>query len=192
MVTCRIRRRRRAEHHAPDVPATSTRAGRSSRAIASSTHQANRPPKGVNRSGAEFMCAQGRGLRRSVRPSPCARAWRVTAVRIPMNEACWLAINGVNRSTRGDLSTGHRRVRGHPELPGDHRHSRLALAAGTTALSRRYCLIAITRSISWKASRRRSRGTTRSSLIYSMNPIPTTPTRPRRGGAGAMAGRAAE
>lgn len=62
--------------------------------------------KGVNRSGAEFMCAQGRGIFDGPSDSISVRAiaqWRVTAVRIPMNEACWLAINGVNPKYSGTI-----------------------------------------------------------------------------------------
>jgi len=47
---------------------------------------------GVNRSGTEFMCVQGHGIFDG--PSDQAsvsamKSWGVTAVRIPLNEACW-------------------------------------------------------------------------------------------------------
>jgi endoglucanase len=54
---------------------------------------------GVNRSGAEYACAQGWGFfdgpvdDRSIR---AMTAWKIDAVRIPLNEDCWLGINGVN------------------------------------------------------------------------------------------------
>jgi hypothetical protein len=59
----------------------------------------NRPVilRGVNRSGTEYACIQGWGFFDG--PSDLASVqaiagWRANAVRIPMNEACWLAING--------------------------------------------------------------------------------------------------
>lgn len=60
--------------------------------------------RGVNRSGMEFMCAQGRGIFDGPSDSSSVRAiaqWRVNVVRVPLNEACWLAINGVNPSYAG-------------------------------------------------------------------------------------------
>jgi hypothetical protein len=60
--------------------------------------------RGVNRSGAEFMCAQGRGIFDGPSDSASVRAialWKANAVRIPLNEACWLAINGVNSKYAG-------------------------------------------------------------------------------------------
>jgi endoglucanase len=54
---------------------------------------------GVNRAGTEYACAQGWGIFDG--PSDQASisamaAWHVHAVRIPLNEDCWLGINGVN------------------------------------------------------------------------------------------------
>ncbi len=52
---------------------------------------------GVNRSGAEYVCIQGRGFidgpadRRAI---AAMTSWRINAVRIPLNEDCWLGING--------------------------------------------------------------------------------------------------
>ncbi|HEY0805463.1 MAG TPA: cellulose binding domain-containing protein, partial [Pseudonocardiaceae bacterium] len=49
---------------------------------------------GVNRSGAEFACVQGNGIwdgpvdQTSV---TAIKSWHVTAVRVPLNEACWNA-----------------------------------------------------------------------------------------------------
>src|SRR5215207_757626 len=53
---------------------------------------------GVNRAGTEYACIQGWGIFDG--PSDAASiqaivAWRANAVRIPLNEDCWLGINGV-------------------------------------------------------------------------------------------------
>ena len=60
---------------------------------------ANRPIilRGVNRSGTEYACIQGWGFFDG--PSDLASvqaiaAWGANAVRIPLNEGCWLGING--------------------------------------------------------------------------------------------------
>lgn len=66
---------------------------------------------GVNRSGSEFMCITG-GSPGSLGwgifdgPTDLASAqaiasWHATAVRIPLNEDCWLGINGVSSSYGG-------------------------------------------------------------------------------------------
>ena len=54
---------------------------------------------GVNRSGTEYACIQGWGLFDG--PSDAASvaamaSWHINAVRVPLNEDCWLNINGVN------------------------------------------------------------------------------------------------
>ena len=59
---------------------------------------------GVNRSGTEYACAQGWGIFDG--PSDAASvatiaSWHANAVRIPLNEDCWLAINGVNAAYSG-------------------------------------------------------------------------------------------
>ena len=59
---------------------------------------------GVNRSGSEYACAQGWGLFDG--PTDDASiaamaAWNIDAVRVPLNEDCWLGINGVNASYAG-------------------------------------------------------------------------------------------
>ena len=52
---------------------------------------------GVNRSGAEYACVQGHDPlagpsgRRAI---AAMTAWRINAVRLPLNEHCWLGING--------------------------------------------------------------------------------------------------
>lgn len=53
---------------------------------------------GVNRSGLEYACVQGWGF--SDGPTDAAsiaamKTWGVDAVRVPLNESCWLGINGV-------------------------------------------------------------------------------------------------
>jgi hypothetical protein len=59
---------------------------------------------GVNRSGTEYACAQGWGIfdgpsdRRSIK---AIRSWHVHAVRVPLNEDCWLEINGVSAEFGG-------------------------------------------------------------------------------------------
>ena len=59
---------------------------------------------GVDRSGAEYACAQGWGIFDG--PSDTASvsaiaSWHVDAVRVPLNEDCWLNINGVNAAYGG-------------------------------------------------------------------------------------------
>jgi endoglucanase len=54
--------------------------------------------RGVNRAGTEFMCVSGDAIFDG--PSDDAslqaiRTWEANAIRIPLNEDCWLAINGV-------------------------------------------------------------------------------------------------
>lgn len=53
---------------------------------------------GVDRSGAEYACVQGWALidgPTDKRAIDAMRSWRINAVRIPLNEDCWLGINGV-------------------------------------------------------------------------------------------------
>jgi endoglucanase len=59
---------------------------------------------GVDRSGTEYMCVQGNGIFDG--PSDQAsisamKAWGVTAVRVPLNEACWNAESYVNSAYAG-------------------------------------------------------------------------------------------
>jgi len=59
---------------------------------------------GVNRSGAEYACVQGWGLFDG--PVDAAsiaamRSWGIDAVRVPLNEDCWLGINGVKPQYAG-------------------------------------------------------------------------------------------
>src|SRR6058998_1768775 len=60
--------------------------------------------KGVNRSGTEYACAQGWGFFDGPSDSASVAAiasWKANAVRVPLNETCWLAINGVNPAYSG-------------------------------------------------------------------------------------------
>jgi hypothetical protein len=60
--------------------------------------------RGVNRSGTEYACAQGWGLFDGPSDSASVRAiaaWTATAVRVPLNETCWLGINGVKPELSG-------------------------------------------------------------------------------------------
>jgi hypothetical protein len=59
---------------------------------------------GVDRSGAEYACVQGWGLMDG--PSDATSiaaiaAWHANAVRVPLNEDCWLGINGVPAAYAG-------------------------------------------------------------------------------------------
>ena len=51
---------------------------------------------GVNRSGAEYMCTTGSGIFDGPTSVAAMATWHVHVVRIPLNEDCWLGINGVN------------------------------------------------------------------------------------------------
>ncbi len=60
--------------------------------------------RGVNRSGSEYACYQGWGFFDG--PSDDASvaaiaAWGVNVVRVPLNEDCWLGINGINPAYSG-------------------------------------------------------------------------------------------
>jgi hypothetical protein len=61
--------------------------------------------RGVNRSGAEYACAEGWGFFDGPTDDPASiaamKSWHVNAVRLPMNEDCWLGINGVNAAYSG-------------------------------------------------------------------------------------------
>ncbi|MEV7241870.1 cellulose binding domain-containing protein [Streptomyces sp. NPDC093248] len=54
---------------------------------------------GVNRSGGEFMCVQGRGIWDGPVDDAAIAAiagWKADAVRIPLNEECWLGLSNVD------------------------------------------------------------------------------------------------
>ena len=60
--------------------------------------------RGVNRSGTEYACIQGWGIFDGPSSEASVRAiasWHVNFVRVPLNEDCWLGINGVNRAFGG-------------------------------------------------------------------------------------------
>ena len=60
---------------------------------------------GVNRSGAEYACADGWGIWDGPTDTNSAvkamAGWHINAVRIPLNEDCWLGINGVKPAYSG-------------------------------------------------------------------------------------------
>jgi len=60
---------------------------------------------GVNRSGAEYQCVEGGQIFDG--PTDWAsikamKSWKINAVRVPLNESCWLGINGVEPSLSGN------------------------------------------------------------------------------------------
>lgn len=60
---------------------------------------------GLNRSGSEYACAQGWGVFDGpVDDAAVAlmQSWRINAVRVPLNEHCWLGRNGVDSSFAGE------------------------------------------------------------------------------------------
>src|SRR5213083_1966091 len=60
--------------------------------------------RGVNRSGTEYACAQGWGFFDGPSDSASVAAiasWKANVVRVPLNETCWLAINGVSPAYSG-------------------------------------------------------------------------------------------
>jgi hypothetical protein len=61
--------------------------------------------RGVNRSGSEYQCVKNGGFF----DGPCDESsvvalagWGINAVRVPMNESCWLGINGAPPEYSGD------------------------------------------------------------------------------------------
>jgi hypothetical protein len=59
---------------------------------------------GVNRSGTEYACVQGWGVFDGPSDAASVKAiasWHVNAVRIPLNEDCWLGINGMRPAYSG-------------------------------------------------------------------------------------------
>ncbi|MDE1836469.1 MAG: cellulase family glycosylhydrolase [Euryarchaeota archaeon] len=62
------------------------------------------PFHGVDRSGTEYACIQGWGFGDGpydLASVQALRTWNVTAVRVPLNEDCWLAINGAPAAYSG-------------------------------------------------------------------------------------------
>jgi Cellulase (glycosyl hydrolase family 5) len=59
---------------------------------------------GANRSGTEYACIQGWGIfdgPSNASSVKAMKAWHVNAMRIPLNEDCWLGINGVKPQYSG-------------------------------------------------------------------------------------------
>jgi hypothetical protein len=64
---------------------------------------------GVDRSGSEYMCTGGWGIFDGPVDGAAVQAmaaWHIDAVRVPLNEDCWLAINGVKPSLSGAAYQG--------------------------------------------------------------------------------------
>lgn len=60
---------------------------------------------GVNRSGTEYACAEGWGIFDGPSDEPSIAAissWHANAVRVPLNEACWLGREGIKAELSGD------------------------------------------------------------------------------------------
>lgn len=60
--------------------------------------------RGVNRSGTEYACIQGNGIFDGPNTAASLQAitsWKVHVIRVPLNEDCWLNINGVNPAYGG-------------------------------------------------------------------------------------------
>ena len=61
--------------------------------------------RGVNRSGTEYACVQGWGIFDGLSNAASIEAmtaWHVNVVRVPLNEDCWLAINGIKARYAGE------------------------------------------------------------------------------------------
>ncbi|MGW4817530.1 cellulase family glycosylhydrolase [Streptomyces sp. NPDC004227] len=64
----------------------------------------NRRLLGVNRSGGEFMCVQGYGIWDGPVDDAAIKAiadWKANAVRIPLNEECWLGLSNIKPQYAG-------------------------------------------------------------------------------------------
>jgi hypothetical protein len=60
--------------------------------------------RGVNRSGTEYACVQGWGIFDGPSDAASVKAissWHVNIVRVPINEDCWLGINGIKPAYSG-------------------------------------------------------------------------------------------
>lgn len=61
--------------------------------------------RGVNRSGAEYACAQGWGIfdgPSDLSSLQAIAAWGCNAIRVPLNDTCWLSVGSVNPSYAGN------------------------------------------------------------------------------------------
>jgi hypothetical protein len=64
---------------------------------------------GVNRSGTEYQCERGNGFFEGPTDWPSIQAmksWHINAVRVPLNESCWLGINWIAPSLGGSAYRG--------------------------------------------------------------------------------------
>ena len=62
--------------------------------------------RGVNRSGTEYQCIQFTGIFDGPSDEASVQAmktWNINAVRVPLNEACWLGISGAPEAASGDV-----------------------------------------------------------------------------------------
>ena len=60
---------------------------------------------GVNRSGTQYACAEGWGIFNGPTDDAALSRiadWGANAVRVPLNESCWLGINGVDQTYSGE------------------------------------------------------------------------------------------
>jgi endoglucanase len=60
--------------------------------------------RGVNRSGTEYACVQGWGISEGAMDQASVngiKTWHANVVRMPLNEQCWLGINGINPTYSG-------------------------------------------------------------------------------------------
>ena len=76
---------------------------------------------GVNRSGAEYACIQGWGIFDGPVDAASIRAiasWHANAVRVPLNEDCWLGIDGVKKRYGG--AAYRRAIVGYVRLLHEH------------------------------------------------------------------------
>jgi hypothetical protein len=61
---------------------------------------------GVNRSGPEYQCVEGGQIFEGPADQASIEAmlsWRINAVRVPLNESCWLGINGADPDLSGAI-----------------------------------------------------------------------------------------
>jgi hypothetical protein len=61
--------------------------------------------RGVNRAGSEYQCTSKAGIFDGPATLASIRVmaeWKINAVRIPLNETCWLGINGLGAAYSGD------------------------------------------------------------------------------------------
>lgn len=71
---------------------------------------------GVNRSGSEYQCVEAGQIFDGPADQTSIEAmltWKINAVRVPLNESCWLGINGVDPSVSG--SAYRAAIRGYVE-----------------------------------------------------------------------------